>query len=291
MNTLETTKKILKENGIVIKKKLGQNFLIDDLSLSNIVDSAEITKGDVVIEIGPGLGNLTEYILNAGASIIAFEIDKNMEDILIKRFGNNKNFKLFIKDFLTINLEEYIPKGNKIKVIANLPYYITTPIIFKLLKEAEQISSIVIMVQKEVADRLISKPGSKSSGVLTINTQYKSNIEKLFDVPNNCFIPAPNVISSVIKITPDKQKQDGYNINNENIFRETVKASFLARRKKLANSLEVSSLKNKYNLAKEDIVQILKECNIDSFARAEELQIQDFANISNEFDKRSKGIE
>ena len=168
MNTLEITKRIMKSNGIFAKKSFGQNFLIDDNILENIVTNSDVKESDLVIEIGPGLGNLTEYILNTGAKVLAFEIDKDMIDILNDRFKGVENLTIQNIDILKANLDEYIKdvKGD-VKVIANLPYYITTPIIFRLLEYKEKIKSITVMIQKEVADRITSVPGSKDYGVLS----------------------------------------------------------------------------------------------------------------------------
>lgn len=285
MNTLDITKNILKENKIYARKSMGQNFLTDDEILDNIVEQANIKKDELVIEIGPGLGNLTKYILKKEAKVLAFEIDKNMENILNKRFNSQDNLKIVMKDFLKANINEYIKKGEKTKIIANLPYYITTPIIFKLLENKEQISDIVIMVQKEVADRIIASPKSKDFGILSINVKCKSNVEKLFDVPKDAFIPEPSITSSVIRITPDENKLLKYGILNETTFDEVLKASFLARRKKLINSIELSKISEKYSLKKEDIKEMLESLKINLDSRAEELNIEDFVNISNYIEK------
>lgn len=281
MNTLNITKKIMRENKIYAKKKFGQNFLIDDQILQNIVDSAEITNEETVIEIGPGLGNLTEYILGAGAKVIAFEIDDDMISILEKRFEKNENILIKEQDILAANLREILleqkVKG-KIKVIANLPYYITTPIIYKLLENTELIESITIMVQKEVAQRLVATPHSKEYGILTITTSYKADIEGLFDVPNTCFIPSPNVTSSVIKITPNRNKNKELLIKDEKLFVTIVKNSFSARRKKLLNSIMNA---NTLTLEKNKIEKIILSHDIDLNSRAEDLSIEDYVKISN----------
>ena len=235
MNTLETTKRMMKSNKIFAKKSFGQNFLVDDNILTSIVESADVNENDIVIEIGPGLGNLTHYILETGAKVIAFEIDNDMIDILNDRF-NSTNLEIVNQDILKVDLQEYI-KENNVKIIANLPYYITTPIIFKLLEYRKNIQSITIMIQKEVAERLIATPHSKDYGVLTINTNYIADVDKLFNVPNTSFIPAPNVTSAVVRITPNKQKEDSFCIKDDEIFKDLVKKSFSARRKKLSNSM------------------------------------------------------
>lgn len=285
MNTLEITKKIIKENNIIAKKKLGQNFLVNDDILKKIVEISDIKKEDKIIEIGPGLGNLTQYILEKGPKVIAFEIDKNMKEILEKRFNSNSSLQIITEDILKVNIKNYIKDNEKVKVIANLPYYITTPIIFKLLEESEYIEQIIIMIQKEVADRLVAKPHSKDYGVLTINVNYKADVIKEFDVPKESFIPLPNVTSSVIKIIPNELKRKEYRAIDENILGKVIKASFAARRKKLINSLCVSGNKE---FAKDKIEEIIERLNINKNARAEELAIKDFVGIANEIQKAVK---
>ena len=279
MNTLEITKRIMKSNGIFAKKSFGQNFLIDDNILENIVSSSDVKESDLVIEIGPGLGNLTEYILNTGARVLAFEIDKDMIDILSDRFKGVENLTIQNIDILKANLDEYIKdvKGD-VKVIANLPYYITTPIIFRLLEYKEKIKSITVMIQKEVADRITSEPGSKDYGVLTINTNYQADVEKLFNVPNTSFIPAPNVTSAVIKIMPSIEKEQELEIKDSKTFEELVKKSFSARRKKLANSLANTGV---YNLSKEEITNLILEVGLKDTVRAEEIGIETYAKMAN----------
>lgn len=280
MNTLKTTQDIMRSNKIFAKKCFGQNFLIDDNILENIVISSNVKNDDLIIEIGPGLGNLTHYILATGANVIAFEIDNDMIDILNNRFAGNDRLEIKNMDILKADLNEYINdvKGN-IRVIANLPYYITTPIIFKLLEYKEKIASITVMVQKEVADRIASKPGSKEYGVLTINTNYQADVEKLFNVPNTSFIPAPNVTSAVIKITPNKQKERELGIKDGKIFEELVKKAFSERRKKMANSLANCGL---CGLTKPEIEEIVKKVDLKETVRAEEVSVETFAKIANE---------
>lgn len=282
MNTLEITKKIISENNIIARKSFGQNFLIDDEILSKIIQISNIKEEDKIIEIGPGLGNLTQYILEQNVNVIAFEIDKNMKEILDRRFNSNKKLKIVMEDILKIDISKYIDKNKKVKVIANLPYYITTPIIFKLLEESEYIEEIIVMVQKEVADRLVSKPHSKDFGVLTLNVNYRADVKKEFDVPKESFIPSPSVTSSVIKITPNELKRKGYGVIDENLLGKVIKASFAARRKKLINSLCISGNKE---FTKDKIEKIIEKLNIDKNVRAEELNIKDFVNIANEIQK------
>ena len=277
MNTVEITKKIMRTNSIFAKKMFGQNFLIDDNILQGIVERANVSEQDTVIEIGPGLGNLTHYILEKGAKVIAFEIDTDMINILNNRFENNGNLEIVNKDILKVDISKYL-KDKKVKIIANLPYYITSPIIFKLLEYRKSISSITIMIQKEVADRISAQPHSKDYGVLTINTNCVADVEKLFNVPNTSFIPAPNVTSAVIQIIPNGQKERLLGIKDEQIFKDLVKKSFSARRKKLSNSLQNSSIKN---MSKQDIENMIKVVGLSNNCRAEEVSIEQYAKMSN----------
>lgn len=277
MNTLETTKKIMRTNSIFAKKMFGQNFLIDDNILEGIVESANVNEQDTVIEIGPGLGNLTHYILEKGAKVIAFEIDTDMVQILNDRFGSIDNLEIINKDILKVDMSEYL-KDNKVKIIANLPYYITSPIIFKLLEYRKNIQSITIMIQKEVADRINAKPHSKDYGVLTINTNYMADVEKLFNVPNTSFIPAPNVTSAVIQITPNESKEAEFGIKDEKVFKDLVKKSFSARRKKLSNSLQNSGINS---MAKQDIENMIEQVGLSLNCRAEEVSIEQYAKMAN----------
>lgn len=281
INTLNITKKIMNKYNIKANKRFGQNFLIDDNILENIIESSNIGENDLVIEIGPGLGNLSEYILNNSKFAILVEIDKNMQKILNDRLEKYNNYLLINEDILKINIDELIEeieiknntKYDNVKVVANLPYYITTPIIFKLLQESIRINEIVVMVQKEVAERMVAKPKSKSYGILTIMVEYLSNANIEVIVPNTSFIPAPDVTSSVIKLTKNKK----YSVNNEEVFFKLIHSAFAQRRKKLTNSLVSTKF-----IEKDKIEDILLKNNINLNARAEELDIIDYINISNE---------
>lgn len=277
MNTLEVTKKIMRTNSIFAKKSFGQNFLIDDNVLQNIIESANVKAEDTVVEIGPGLGNLTHYILEKGAKVIAFEIDPDMINILQDRFEQNSNLEIVNKDILKVNMLEYLI-DKKVKIIANLPYYITSPIIFKLLEYRKNIESITIMIQKEVAERLVATPHSKDYGVLTINTNCIANVKKMFNVPNTSFIPAPNVTSAVVQIIPDEAKEKELGIKDEEQFKELVKKSFSARRKKLSNSLQNIGIKN---MSKQDIEKMIQQVGLSLNCRAEEVSIKQYAEMEN----------
>ena len=280
MNLKEKTYRLLNYYGLKAKKRFGQNFLINESIINNIVEKSQISPEDVVVEIGPGLGNLTETLLDKAKIVLAFEIDEDMIRILQDRFKERDNLVIINKDILQADIQEIANRyltsaGNKIKIVANLPYYITTPIMFKLFKYSGYIETMTIMVQKEVADRIIAEPGSKDYGVLSINTRYYGASEKLFDVPNTSFTPAPNVTSSVVKITIGKIS----NVQDEEIFFKLVKASFAQRRKKLINSIENS---NMIELDKDKLKDILIKNDVSDNNRAEELNIEKYVDISND---------
>lgn len=282
MNTLNKTKNIINKFNIKANKRYGQNFLVDDDILENIVEVSNITNKDLVIEIGPGLGNLTEYILERAGHTLLVEIDNKMIDVLNDRFKNKSNYTLINQDILKVNIDEIVNKiqkennikFNKVKVVANLPYYITTPIIFKLLEDENVIDDIIVMVQKEVAERMVAKPNSKEYGILTLMVNYFSNAKIEIIVPNSSFIPQPDVTSAVITLNKTRK----YKVNDEKLFFELIHKAFAQRRKKMINSLE----SNKFNnMSKSDIENLFVKCNLDLNTRAEQLDILDFINIIN----------
>ena len=279
-NLYNKTKFILKKYNISANKSLGQNFLINDSVVNKIVESAEITKNDLVIEIGPGLGNLTEFLLEKAGKVIAIELDQRMLEILNDRFSLYDNFEIINEDVLKVNLNELISKNKNseiknAKIVANLPYYITTPIIMKLLEEKLDIETITVMVQKEVADRLIAIPGEKLSGAITYSVYYYATSENVTIVENNSFIPEPEVDSEVIKLSI--RKNPPVKLLDENQFFKTVKASFMQRRKTLINALVNGGiLKNK-----QDAKKLFDDLNMDYNTRGESLSIEKFAEISN----------
>lgn len=279
-NLYNKTKFILKKYNISANKSLGQNFLINDSVVDKIVESAEITKNDLVIEIGPGLGNLTEFLLEKAGKVIAIELDQRMLEILNDRFSLYDNFEIINEDALKVNLNELISKNKNseiknAKIVANLPYYITTPIIMKLLEEKLDIETITVMVQKEVADRLIAVPGEKLSGAITYSVYYYATSENVTIVENNSFIPEPEVDSEVIKLSI--RKNPPVELLDEDQFFKTVKASFMQRRKTLINALVNGGiLKNK-----QDAKKLFDDLNMDYNTRGESLSIEKFAEISN----------
>ena len=288
MNLKQKTYNILNAYGLKAKKRFGQNFLVDENIIDEIVQKSNITNEDIIIEIGPGLGNLTEKLLEKAKTVIAFEIDEDMIRVLNGRFKDASNFILINDDILKADLqnvlqEKCIEQGN-VKVVANLPYYITTPIMFKVFEQASFIQSMTIMVQKEVADRIIASPKSKDYGVLTVNTKYYGDAVKLFDVPNTAFVPAPNVTSSIVKIEIISR----YKAQNSETFFKLVKAAFSQRRKKLINSLENS---NVFNLSKQQLKDLLLDSSVKENSRAEELDIQTYIDISNKIYNQTKKSE
>ena len=278
-NIYEETKFLIKKYGITANKKLGQNFLIDDNVIDTIVSSSDLTKQDLVIEIGPGLGTLTEKLLEKAGKVICIELDNRMITILKDRFFIYNNFEIINEDVLKVDLYNLIKENKKnepiknVKIVANLPYYITTPIIMKLLEEKLDIESITVMIQKEVADRLTEIPGGKIGGAITYTVYYYAETEKILTVPYTSFIPEPEVESEVIKLT--LRKEPVISVTDEKKFFALIKASFMQRRKTLLNAISNSGL----NISKEKMEQILKDLNIDTKVRGEALTIEQFAEI------------
>lgn len=294
MSAFEETKFILKKYGITANKSLGQNFLINEEVVTKIIERAEISKEDLVIEIGPGLGTLTKELLEKAGKVIAIELDKRMIEILTDRFSLYNNFELINEDMLKVDLSNIIKHNikenyqnsvtntqpltssiKKAKIVANLPYYITTPIIMKLLEEKLPIESITVMIQKEVADRLIEKPGGKNSGAITYSVYYYAESQEILKVMPNSFIPEPSVESKVIKLKI--RKESIVNVKDEKLMFKIIKYAFMQRRKTLVNALEKTDIFN----SKNEIIEILKKLGINYKIRGEALSLEDYANISN----------
>lgn len=273
MNLYEETQMLLNQYGLKANKKLGQNFLINEQVINDIIDKSNITKEDTVLEIGPGLGSLTKALLQNAKRVIAVELDENMVKILNNRF-NNDNLEIINEDILKINLSEITEKYGKIKVVANLPYYITTPIVMKLLEEEYEIESITVMVQKEVGERLCAEPGSREFGAITVSVNYYSDSRIIIDVPKDNFLPIPEVDSCVIKL--DILNEPPVDIKDKKKFFRLIKAAFSQRRKTINNSLASGEF------SKDEILKALEKLNINPKLRAENLSIQDYANITNE---------
>ena len=279
-NVLTETKFLMKKYNITANKSLGQNFLVDDNTVNEIIDSADITKQDLVIEIGPGLGTLTSRLLEKAYKVIAVELDDRMIKILNDRFIAYNNFELINEDILKVDLNKLINENKldceNVKIVANLPYYITTPIIMKLLEDRLNIGNITVMVQKEVADRIVTKPGDKLSGAITYSVYYYAEPQEVCFVSKESFIPSPEVDSKVIKL--NIRKKPPIEVRNEELFFKVVKASFMQRRKTLLNGLLNGGIIN----SKEEGKKVLDKLNLPENIRGESLTIEQFAAIANE---------
>ena len=276
MSILKDTKFIMDKYHITANKNLGQNFLIDDDTVSGIVDAANVSKDDLIIEIGPGLGTLTKELLDRAGKVICIELDKRMIEILNDRFSMYDNFKVLNDDVLKVILKELIEKEKvkTTKIVANLPYYITTPIIMKLLEERLDIETITVMIQKEVADRLVTKPGTGDTGAITYAIHYYTNPKRVLEVPNTAFIPEPKVNSTVINL--EVLKEPKVAVKDEKKLFDVIKTAFMQKRKTLLNALANS---NKYG-SKEQICKTLELLSIDNRVRPEKLTLEEFAKIA-----------
>ncbi len=285
MNLEQETKFLMKKYHISANKNFGQNFLIDENVVNSIVEIAKIDSNDLVIEIGPGLGTLTSHLLEKAGKVICIELDKKMLDILNDRFTFYSNFELLNEDVLKVDLQALIQKNlaqfQSIKVVANLPYYITTPIIMKLLEDKLKLESITVMVQKEVAERLTEIPGGKNCGSITYSISYYTEPMLVIDVPKTCFIPSPKVDSSVIHL----QLLESPRVHplDEHLFFKIIKLAFLQKRKTLVNSLMLGKLGNR-----EFLEEMLIALDIDLKIRAEKLSLEKFTEITNYIYQKSK---
>lgn len=280
-NILNETKFLMKKYKISANKSLGQNFLINDEAVDDIVSSSKICSDDLVIEIGPGLGTLTKELLEKAAKVIAIELDTRMIKILNDRFSLYNNFEIINEDVLKVDLEKLIsdqknnlPQIKNVKIVANLPYYITTPIIMKLLEDRLSIDTITVMIQKEVADRIVSVPGSKLSGAITYTVDYYAEPESIRLVGRECFIPQPNVDSEVIKL--NVRKEPVIKVKNQDLFFNIIKCSFMQRRKTLINALVNGNIIENKETAK----KILNELKLNENIRGEVLSIEEFGRLS-----------
>ncbi|CEN80624.1 16S rRNA (adenine(1518)-N(6)/adenine(1519)-N(6))-dimethyltransferase RsmA [Paraclostridium sordellii] len=276
------TKEVVDKHGFRFSKSLGQNFLIDDNVIDRILDGARLSKGDKIIEVGPGIGTLTREMGRVADKVVAIEIDKTLIPILKDTLDEFENIEVINQDILKVNVEDLVKEklnGGPVKLVANLPYYITTPIVMKFLEEDIPVTDIVVMVQKEVADRMNANPGTKDYGALSVAVQYYCDTEIVAKAPRHMFIPQPNVDSTVIGLHVREERK--YNVDSEDIFFKTVKASFGQRRKTLLNALGTLGFLNK-----DEIREVLNEANIDEKRRGETLSIEEFANLSNCVNKR-----
>ena len=272
LSSHRATKEVVNKHNFKFSKSLGQNFLIDDNVIDRILEGARLSETDRIIEVGPGIGTLTREMGKVAENVVAIEIDKTLIPILKETLAD---LKVDVQGLINEKLN-----GGPVKLVANLPYYITTPIVMKFLEEDIPVTDIVVMVQKEVADRMNAKPSTKDYGALSVAVQYYCDTEIVAKAPRHMFVPQPNVDSIVIGLHVRDEKK--YVVDNEDIFFKTVKASFGQRRKTLLNSLGGLGF-----LSKDQIREALQAANIDEKRRGETLSIDEFANLSNEINKFS----
>ena len=277
LSSHQATKEVVQKHNFKFSKSLGQNFLIDTNVIDRILEGARVKEGDYVIEVGPGIGTLTKEMGRSAEKVVAIEIDKTLIPILEETLVDFPNIEVINQDILKVNVQELVKEklnGGPVKLVANIPYYITTPIVMKFLEEDIPVTDIVVMVQKEVADRMNAKPNTKDYGALSVAVQYYCDTEIVAKAPRHMFMPQPNVDSTVIGL--HVREEQIYHVDNEDIFFKTVKASFGQRRKTLLNSLGGLGF-----LSKDQIKEALKEANIDEKRRGETLSIEEFASLSN----------
>ena len=273
-NTIE----ILKKYGFSFQKKFGQNFLIDNNILEKIVENAGVTKDDLVIEIGPGIGTLTQHLCEHAREVVAVEIDKKLIPILEDTLSEYDNVRVINEDILKVDVNKIAEErngGKNVKVVANLPYYITTPIIMGLFESNLSLESITVMVQKEVAERMQVGPGTKDYGALSLAVQFYSKPKVVLNVPAGCFMPKPNVDSAVIKL--EKHKEVPVDVKDAKNMFKIIRAAFNQRRKTLTNSLANAA---DLNYSKDDIAKALEEMGLSATIRGEALTLEEFAKLS-----------
>ena len=265
-------KELLNKHGFNLKKMYGQNFIIDENIITNIINAANIDKETLVIEIGPGAGSLTYKLSEKAKNVICYEIDTTLKEVLNETLKEKENVEIVYQDFLKANVLEQIKKYEykKLYVVANLPYYITTPIIIKIIEDNIKVDKMVVMVQKEVGDRFKATPGSKDYSSLSVFLNYYFDVKKLLDISKNVFLPKPNVDSIVVEF---KKKENLKEVTNKELFFKLIRDAFKQKRKTLKNNLK------EYNLLK--IEEILKKYNYDLSVRAEQLTIDIFIEIAN----------
>ena len=276
------TIEVLQKYNFAFQKRFGQNFLIDTHVLEKIIASAEITKDDFVLEIGPGIGTMTQYLAEAAREVAAVEIDKTLIPILQDTLKEWNNVTVINNDILKVDIRQLAlekNQGRPIKVVANLPYYITTPIIMGLFENQVPIESSTIMVQKEVADRMQVGPGTKDYGALSLAVQYYARPEIVANVPPNCFMPRPKVGSAVIRL--ERYEQPPVQVKDEKLMFRLIRASFNQRRKTLVNGLKNSP---ELHFSKEEIEQALVNCGLPLTVRGEALTLEQFAQLANAFE-------
>lgn len=271
MNLQTETEFLLRKYNLKANKKLGQNFLISDDIVNQIIREAEVSNEDTIIEIGPGLGALTAKLAENAKEVIAIELDDNMINVLTERFSLYQNVQIIHGDVLKVNLKEIIKDKSKVKVVANLPYYITTPIVMKLLEDKLNIEQITVMVQKEVGERFTAMPNGKEYGAITVSINYYTEPSIVIDVPRDNFNPVPDVDSCVVNL---KVRKEHIKLKDEKTFFKVIKAAFSQRRKNIGNSLTGTGK------SKQEVKEMLDKLEIDSNLRAENLSIETFARIA-----------
>ena len=275
------TIEVIQKYQFAFQKRFGQNFLIDAHVLEKIVSAAGITKDDCVLEIGPGIGTMTQYLAESAGQVIAVEIDTNLLPILADTLKDYSNVKVINQDILKVDINELVKEynnGRPIKVVANLPYYITTPIIMGLFESNVPIDNITVMVQKEVADRMQVGPGSKDYGALSLAVQYYASPYIVANVPPNCFIPRPNVGSAVIRLT--RYQEPPVQVKDPKLMFKLIRASFNQRRKALQNGLNNSP---EISFSKEEITKAIESLGVSPSVRGEALSLEQFAQLANYF--------
>ena len=274
----QRTIEVIKKYEFCFQKKFGQNFLIDGHVLDKIIAGAGVTKDDMVLEIGPGIGTMTQYLAEAAGKVVAVEIDRNLLPILQETLADYDNVKVIHADVLSLDLEKLVQEengGRPIKVVANLPYYITTPIIMALFEQHVPLANVTVMVQKEVAARMKSGPGSKDYGALSLAVQYYAEPYIVANVPCNCFMPRPNVDSAVIRLT--RYEEPPVQVKDEKMLFKIIRASFNQRRKTLQNGLNNSS---ELNFTKDQIAAAIAEAGFSPSVRGEALTQEQFAKLT-----------
>lgn len=260
-------------NKFKFKKNFGQNFIFDNALLWQIIEKSKVGKGDNILEIGAGAGTLTEKLAKSAKKVVAYEIDKTLTEHLNLLSEKHSNLSIYMKDALKTSIKEIETDFNdeKYSIVANIPYYITSPLVFKFIEETKNAESITVMVQKEVAERYCAKPGSKNYGISTVMLNYYADIEYLMTIDRTFFNPSPKVDSALIKITPNKK----FEVKNEKNFKKLINSAFSMKRKTLINNLVKS-----YSISKENIINLLKQLNKPESVRAEELSLSDFIFLS-----------
>ena len=274
----QRTIEVIKKYEFCFQKKFGQNFLIDGHVLDKIIDGAGVTKDDMVLEIGPGIGTMTQYLAEAAGKVVAVEIDRNLLPILQETLADYGNVKVIHADVLSLDLEKLVQEengGRPIKVVANLPYYITTPIIMALFEQHVPLANVTVRVPKEVAARMTSGPGSKDYGALSLAVQYYAEPYIVANVPCNCFMPRPNVDSAVIRLT--RYEEPPVQVKDEKMLFKIIRASFNQRRKTLQNGLNNSS---ELNFTKDQIAAAIAEAGFSPSVRGEALTLEQFAKLT-----------